>query len=93
MQITRRSFVLASLATPLAFSAVPSLRRRTPWANEKLRIAKVGCGGMGLSDLNEVAGHKAVEVVALCDIDRRQLDVLRLGGKKDDGSAIAARFP
>lgn len=93
MQITRRSFVLASLATPFAFSTVPSLRRRTPWANEKLRIAKVGCGGMGLSDLNEVAGHKAVEVVALCDIDRRQMDVLRLGGKKDDGTAIAARFP
>ena len=40
---------------------------------------------MGSADLSEVAKHKSVEIVALCDIDRRQLDMLRLGGKGEDG--------
>jgi predicted dehydrogenase len=93
MRITRRSFVLASLATPFAFRSVSALSGRSPWASEKLRVAKVGCGGMGTNDLLEVAGHSAVEIVALCDVDRRPMDVLRLGGKKEDGSAIAPRFP
>jgi predicted dehydrogenase len=93
MQISRRSFVMASLATPFAFRTVTHLRRSEPWAMERLRVAKVGCGGMGTSDLMEVAGHKMVEVVALCDVDRRHLDVLRLGGKDDEGKPIPPRFP
>jgi predicted dehydrogenase len=60
---------------------------------EKLRVAKVGCGGMGLSDLNEVSSHKMVEVVALCDIDSRHLEVLRKGGKDGEGKEIKPRFP
>ena len=60
---------------------------------EKLRVAKVGCGGMGLSDLNEVSSHKMVEIVALCDIDSRHLEVLRKGGKNDEGKEIKPRFP
>ncbi len=35
-------------------------------AREKLRIAKVGCGGMGASDLR---GFSDQEIVALCDVD------------------------
>ncbi|NBQ15094.1 MAG: hypothetical protein EBU31_10935, partial [Proteobacteria bacterium] len=81
MQITRRSFVFASLATPFAFRTVTNLRRSEPWKNEKFLVAKVGCGGMGGSDLGEVAKHKSVEIVSLCDIDRRQLDTLTKGGK------------
>ena len=35
----------------------------------KLRVASVGVGGKGWSDLTEVAASPKVEVVALCDID------------------------
>ena len=93
MQITRRSFVLASLATPIAFRSVSHLVRSEPWKMEKLRVAKVGCGGMGLSDLNEVSSHKMVDIVALCDVDARHLEVLRKGGKGEDGKEIKPRFP
>jgi predicted dehydrogenase len=48
---------------------------------------------MGLSDLNEVSSHKMVEVVALCDIDSRHLEVLRKGGKDGEGKEIKPRFP
>ena len=35
----------------------------------KLRVASVGVGGKGWSDLTEVAASPQVEIVALCDID------------------------
>ena len=103
MDTTRRTFVLTSLATPFAIGAAAGAagaarpaanpRRTAPWANSKLRVAKVGCGGMGNADLTQVSGHKMVEIAALCDVDQRQLDALRLGGKKDDGKTFEARFP
>ncbi len=100
MEITRRSFVFTSLATPLAMQAAAlaagpfaSPRRTRVWSGEKLRIAKVGCGGMGSADLQEVSSHKMVEIVALCDVDQNQLDPWKLGTKAKDGSAIAPRFP
>jgi predicted dehydrogenase len=38
-------------------------------ASEKLRVAAVGVGGRGWSDLTAVAASPQVEIVALCDID------------------------
>src|SRR5262249_4642566 len=38
-------------------------------ANEKLRVASVGVGGQGWSDLNGVAASPQAAVVALCDVD------------------------
>lgn len=37
--------------------------------NEKLRVASIGCGGQGGSDLGSIASHAQVEVAALCDVD------------------------
>jgi predicted dehydrogenase len=42
------------------------------WAiakNGKLRTAHIGVGGMGGSDLRDIASHSMVEVTALCDVD------------------------
>ncbi|MFO0963608.1 MAG: Gfo/Idh/MocA family oxidoreductase [Phycisphaerales bacterium] len=100
MDISRRRFVLTSLATPLAASAaamaagtLATPRRTRPWSVEKLRVAKVGVGGMGSADLTEVSSHKMVEIVALCDIDQRQLDAWRLASKDKDGKTKEPRFP
>jgi hypothetical protein len=68
------------------------LRRSEPWKNEKFLVAKVGCGGMGGSDLGEVAKHKSVEIVTLCDIDRRQLDTLTKGGKDEEAKECFKLF-
>src|SRR5262245_27071248 len=38
-------------------------------ANEKLRLAAIGCGGKGKSDLEGVAASPYVSVSILCDID------------------------
>src|SRR5437660_1890839 len=42
---------------------------RTYGANEQLRLAAVGVGGKGWSDLTGVAASPKVTVAALCDID------------------------
>lgn len=62
----RRSFLGAS-----ALGAVlPALSYgRVPGANGRLRVASVGCGGKGWSDLTATAACPKVEVAALCDID------------------------
>ena len=41
--------------------------------NAKVKTAHVGVGGMGKSDLNDIASHKNVEVFALCDVDNKAL--------------------
>jgi predicted dehydrogenase len=64
--ITRRTLLAASAAAALARRA-PARQDRT------LRLATVGCGGMGGSDLNAIASHPAVKVVALCDVDAGNL--------------------
>ena len=101
MSMTRRDFVFTSIATPLAAGlaaqiaagTAPAFLRRGLGQNEKLRVLKVGVGGMGHSDLDQVASHKMVEIVGLVDIDQRQLDGWTLDSKNDKGETVKARFP
>ena len=44
-----------------------------PVANAKLRVAGIGVGGMGSSDLSQIASHPDVKVVALCDVDSTRI--------------------
>ena len=79
--LTRRSFLRGAVS----LAAVPLLPRlalgRAPAWNSKLRLAKIGVGGMGESDLGQLASHPGVSIAALCDIDAR--------GKK----ALAGKYP
>ena len=63
--ITRRSFLHAGAASVLTAASWS----RVYGANEKLRVAAVGCGGKGKSDIEGVATSPHVTYVALCDID------------------------
>ena len=100
MTLSRRDFVVTSvlapvatgLASQIASATAPAFLTRGLNQNSKMRVLKVGCGGMGRSDLNEVASHKMVEIVGLCDIDQRQLDGLVLDSKNDKGETVKARF-
>ncbi len=74
--LSRRHFLGAAALTAAGFS-------RALGAGEKLRVAAVGVGGKGWSDLTSVAASPKVEVVALCDVDE---------SKKHLGQA-AEKFP
>ena len=69
MTTTRRTFFQALGAT----AAVPLTHRLGGFRSsfEKLRIAGVGCGGKGWSDIAETS--KGQDVVALCDVDAGRL--------------------
>ncbi|WP_428663292.1 Gfo/Idh/MocA family protein [Runella sp.] len=68
---SRRDFLIkaatAAMAGPLLFheeaNAAPS----------KLRHACIGVGGMGWGDLQQFKKHPNVEIVALCDVDEKNL--------------------
>ncbi|MFW6162199.1 MAG: Gfo/Idh/MocA family protein [Planctomycetota bacterium] len=68
--LTRRE-VLGTAATAAAFLAVPRhvLGGQTQPPSDKLNIAGIGVGGMGGSNLRNIA--RSENVVALCDVDHR----------------------
>ncbi len=68
----RRSF-LSSTTAAFGFQFVPAhvvraqANAQTP--SNKIRLAVIGCGGQGGSDLGNMAGE---DIVALCDVDERR---------------------
>src|SRR5438067_1493819 len=71
--LNRREFLAFSAvaAAMLGFPGCLSLQRnprkpRPIAAGAKIRIAQIGCGGKGFTD---IMAHKDEEVVALCDLD------------------------
>ncbi len=70
--VSRRTFLLSSASAMLAAPLVAQGAIR--WSpNETLRVAAVGVGGMGGSDLNQIAGGAHVVITALCDVDANNL--------------------
>ena len=43
-------------------------------ANDRIRLALVGCGGMGRGDLRDMLRAGKTDAVALCDVDDSQVD-------------------
>jgi predicted dehydrogenase len=69
LRLPRRTFVRSIFAAGAVASFPAASWARVAGANERLRIASVGTGGKGESDLKGVAAGTAVEVAALCNID------------------------
>jgi predicted dehydrogenase len=69
-RITRRSFIhTAAAATGVL--GFPAIVRSVSPANNLLRIAIIGCGGRGASDM---AGVMSEHIAALCDVNEKNLD-------------------
>jgi len=76
--LTRRSLLELSAAAAglyLASCAASSTATSAPTRTIKgrLRHAGIGVGGMGGADLDHIASHPEVDVVALCDVDAERL--------------------
>ena len=68
-KVSRRKFLKSSAAAGLAAAAAPTiLSAANP--NEKLNIAAIGVGGRGWGD---VRGVSSENIVALCDVNARNL--------------------
>jgi predicted dehydrogenase len=79
MAKTRRSFLMSSAGAAggsLLAGAAPltaASQSRIAGANDRIRVALIGCGGMGSEDLTDMLRVKGTECVALCDIDDARL--------------------
>ncbi|HRQ50926.1 MAG TPA: Gfo/Idh/MocA family oxidoreductase, partial [Agriterribacter sp.] len=71
----RRDFIKNTSAGTLAFMLPFSSSAFA--SDKKLRVAQVGLGSMGLNDLKDIASHKSVEIVALCDVDTSKLNAVK----------------
>jgi len=71
----RRHFLKTAATGSMAFFLPASVA--TLAAGKKVRIAQIGLGMMGVSDLRSMASHSAVEVVALCDVDLSLVDKIK----------------
>ena len=66
-----------------AFTLLPALSVRTYAANEKLNMAVVGVGSMGMGDIGRML-KLPINIVALCDVDSR--DPLKRNPPKDSSN-------
>lgn len=73
---SRRQFVKmtsgAIIGAPLLLKS--SFAKGLTSANDKINMGIIGCGGLGTSNLERVASHPDVVVVAACDVQKERLD-------------------
>src|SRR2546421_1045180 len=68
--MNRRKFLKTSAAA-LALSTLPNYAAE--FADQKKRVGLIGCGWYGKCDLFRLIQVAPVEVVSLCDVDKRML--------------------
>ena len=71
--VSRRNFMKQVAIASAAPLILPKLSFASP-ANAKLQHAGIGVASQGGYDLDQIASHEQVEVVALCDIDEKSLN-------------------
>jgi predicted dehydrogenase len=71
-QAGRRTFIKSAAAAGVVLAGwKPTLGRGR--ALQKLNVASIGVGGMGTTDLAQIASHPEVAIVGLCDTDSNNL--------------------
>tara|TARA_B100000963_G_scaffold123438_1_gene107692 strand:+ start:13412 stop:14755 length:1344 start_codon:yes stop_codon:yes gene_type:complete len=70
----KRDFLKTSVALASTTIITSPLLASISSKKNALRTAHIGVGGMGASDLESIASHKSVNVVALCDVDENSLN-------------------
>src|SRR6185295_616209 len=79
----RRHFIQQTALATAVVSVAPSLHAAD--ANNKLVIAMIGPGGMGMNHLRALIGYKDVEVACVCDADQTRADQAASAVEKSSG--------
>lgn len=80
-QLNRRDFLRYSVLTALGIQFLPYTGLRAA-PSDRVRIAHIGLGGMGLSHMNWFANLPEAEIVALCDVDINRANEALIALKK-----------
>lgn len=74
---TRRHFIQTTLGASAGLIAVPSIFSGSLFAqgspNKLIQVAQLGCGRMGLGDMESILSEPLARVVAVCDLDPRRV--------------------
>ncbi|HSI36875.1 MAG TPA: Gfo/Idh/MocA family oxidoreductase, partial [Tepidisphaeraceae bacterium] len=73
-------------ADPTKTAATPKTAAASTEVSSKIKLALVGCGGQGRSDLKNLLNNGAA-LAALCDVDKAQMDKARADVAKQAGDA------
>ena len=75
--MNRRHFLQSSATAAIALASLPGSRAQAyeeEFADQKKRVGLIGSGWYGKADLLRLIQVAPVEVVSLCDVDRRMLE-------------------
>ena len=85
--LSRRSFLKASLATAAGTIFFPYIARSNPiGANNRVRMALIGCGGIMEGHHGWAQSHPMIDLVAVCDVktSKREAALAKLKNKNPD---------
>jgi predicted dehydrogenase len=74
-KISRRGFIRGAgvaLAAPYAITTAALGAADKPAASERITMATIGCGGRGRDDLGNFLSNNDVQMVAVCDVQRKK---------------------
>ncbi|MDC0008340.1 Gfo/Idh/MocA family oxidoreductase [bacterium] len=72
--MNKRDFLKQTALLASSVTIMPSMVfANTKMEDKKLRTAHIGVGNMGGEDLRDISSHPMVEVIALCDVDSKNL--------------------
>jgi predicted dehydrogenase len=84
VQIPRRDFLTRSLAATMALSAFPAIvpssvlgRNGSVSPSNRLGVGCIGVGEQGCGVMSNFLSHSTARVLAVCDVNRRHLDIAR----------------
>src|SRR3954447_25374774 len=70
---SRRSFLKETASGIAAASVFASSKAGAAGANERVRVAVIGCGNQGKAHMRSLSSLKNVEIVNICDVDKDRL--------------------
>jgi len=79
-RLTRRAFVkgaAAALAAPYVITSTALGGPERAPASERIVMATIGCGGRGTHDMAALMGNDDVQMVAICDVQRKKREAAK----------------
>jgi predicted dehydrogenase len=73
-QLSRRSFLARTSAITAGLSFAGPLSLRAQGANEKVRVAVIGCNGRGMDHIAGFLASPNAEIAYICDVDSKVMD-------------------
>ncbi len=72
----RRHFIKTAIGGTAGLIAIPRIFSGSLFAadspNRRIQVAQIGCGRMGLADMNSIMSESLARVVAVCDVDSKR---------------------